>query len=59
MVDFLQYDSTVVREHILYDFNSFTSDTNCFMTKKWFSLETVSCALEKNVYAAGAGWNVL
>ena len=43
-------------ENILYDFNSFTFVIICFVTRIWSFLENVSYALEKNVYAALAGW---
>lgn len=50
----------MVREHTLYDFNSFHSLEVCFMAQNMVYLEgNAPWALENNVCSAVVGWSVL
>lgn len=40
-------------------FQPFTFAETVFWSKIWSILETVPCVLEKNIYPAAVGWNVL
>ena len=42
-----------------YDFNLFKFIETCLWPNIWPTLENVPCSLEKNVYSAIVGWNVL
>ena len=49
----------MIREHILYNLSPFEFIETHFMSQNMVHPSNVSCALEKNMYSAAVGWNVL
>lgn len=49
----------MISEHILYNLNSLQFIETHFMSQNMVHPSNVAHALEKNIYSAAVGWNVL
>lgn len=51
-------NSTVVKQHTLYDLNPFKFSENCFIAPNMAILANIICAFKNNVCSAAVGLNV-